>query len=200
MRFCVWDTETTGFPVRDGTLDQQPYIVQFAAIVGNINASGISSEVERHDILIKPRISIPFAASQVHGIYDRDVENQPYIESSIDVILKVLNSSDIVVGHNIEFDEWVLWHELARLWRHGEYTPMKSICTMRSSTDYCKLQWRGFSFKPPKLSELHRFLFDEWFDGAHNAMVDVEATTRSFVELVKRWVIQLEENAVMRLF
>ena len=105
MRFCVWDTETTGFPVRDGTLDQQPYIVQFAAIVGNINASGISSEVERHDILIKPRISIPFAASQVHGIYDKDVENQPYIESSIDVILKVLNSSDIVVGHNIEFDE-----------------------------------------------------------------------------------------------
>lgn len=30
---CVWDTETTGFPVKEGTLDQQPYIVQFAAIV-----------------------------------------------------------------------------------------------------------------------------------------------------------------------
>ena len=46
----------------------------------------------------------------------------------------------------------------------------------------------------------NRHLFDEWFDGAHNAMVDVEATTRSFVELVKRDVIQLETNSVMRLF
>lgn len=71
---------------------------------------------------------------------------------------------------------------------------------MRSSTDYCKLQGRGFSFKPPKLSELHRFLFDEWFDGAHNAIVDVEATMRCLVELIKRGVIVPETSNVMRLF
>lgn len=37
MLFTVWDTETTGFPVREGTLDQQPYIIQFAAIRGDIS-------------------------------------------------------------------------------------------------------------------------------------------------------------------
>jgi DNA polymerase III epsilon subunit-like protein len=92
--------------------------------------------------LIRPKISIPFAASQVHGLYDRDLVDKPYIEDSIDRILKVLNSADVVAGHNIEYDETVLGYELARMKRVGEYTPMKSICTMRSSTDYCKLQGR----------------------------------------------------------
>ena len=71
---------------------------------------------------------------------------------------------------------------------------------MKGSTDYCKLQGRGFSFKPPKLAELYKFLFDEWFEGAHDAMIDVEATMRSLLELIKRDVIVLETNSVMRLF
>lgn len=200
MKICVWDTETTGFPVREWTLDQQPYIVQFAAIVWDLDENKNYTELERHDILIKPRISIPFGASQVHGIYDRDVENCLSIESHLDAILKVLNSVDIVAGHNVSYDEEVLSYELKRAGRTGEYTPTKSLCTMKSSTDYCKLQWRGFSYKPPKLAELHRFLFNEYFDGAHNAMIDVEATMRSFLELVKRDVIVLESTNVMRLF
>jgi DNA polymerase III epsilon subunit-like protein len=96
MKICVWDTETTGFPVRGGTLDQQPHIVQFAAIVGEISADGTYTELARHNILIRPKISIPFGASQVHGIYDRDVADKDYIESFMDEILKVLNSADIV--------------------------------------------------------------------------------------------------------
>ena len=74
MIICVWDTETTGFPVKDGKLEQQPYIIQFAAIVSELSDDGNIREIERHDILIKPKISIPFGASQVNGIYDKDVE------------------------------------------------------------------------------------------------------------------------------
>lgn len=200
MKICVWDTETTGFPVKDWKLEQQPYIIQFAAIISEYSDDGTVTELERHDILIKPRISIPFGASQVNGIYDKDVADVPYIEESIDVIMRVLNGADIVVGHNVSYDEGILGYELARLGRPGDYTPTQSICTMRSSTDYCKLPGRGFAWKSPKLSELHRFLFDEYFDGAHDALIDVEATGRSFFELVKRWVIKLETKSVMRLF
>ncbi len=53
----------------------------------------------------------------MNGIYDRDVESSPVFESFTDSILKVLNRADIVAGHNIEFDEEVLSHELARLGR-----------------------------------------------------------------------------------
>jgi DNA polymerase-3 subunit epsilon len=200
MKICVWDTETTGFPVKDGTLDQQPYIIQFAAIISELESDGNVHEVSRHDIMIRPRISIPFGASQVHGIYDRDVADKAYIENHLDTILQILNSADIVVGHNISYDEWVLAYELDRHGRSGDYTPIQAICTMKSSTEYCKLPGRGFAWKSPKLSELHKHLFDEWFDGAHNALVDVEATWRSFFELVKRGVIQVEEKTVMRLF
>lgn len=149
---------------------------------------------------MKPPVSIPFASSQVHGIYDKDVSDKNPIGNHIDAIIRVLNKVDVVAGHNISFDEEILAYELARLGRVGEYTPSQVICTMKSSTDYCKLQGRGFAWKPPKLAELHKFLFDEWFEGAHDAMIDVEATMRSLIELMRRDVVHIEDNNVMRLF
>lgn len=200
MRICVWDTETTWFSTKWWDIDQQPYIIQFAAIIGELTDSGEYSELSRHDILIKPPIAIPFGASQVNGIYDADVADKSAFSEHATEILRVLNSADIVSGHNISYDEEILWYELERIGRTGEYAPMSTVCTMKSSTDHCKLQGRGFSFKPPKLAELHRFLFDEYFEWAHDAMIDVEATMRCFLELVKRDVIEIETSNVMRLF
>lgn len=71
-------------------------------------------ELERHDLLFKPKIPIPFASSQVHGIYDADVSDKDPIEQHLDAILKILNSADLLVGHNIEYDEEILSYELAR--------------------------------------------------------------------------------------
>lgn len=200
MKAFVFDTETTWFTVKWWTVEEQPYIVQFAWILWTISKDNWFEELERIDILVRPRISIPFSASQVHGLYDKDVENAPYIENVVDSFLKYLNTSDVVVWHNVEFDEEIIRNELARLWRKWDYQPIKSLCTMRSSTDYCKLQWRWFSFKPPKLNELYKHLFGERFEWAHNAMVDVESTAKAFSELVKRGVIELEETNLMRLF
>jgi DNA polymerase III epsilon subunit-like protein len=97
MKAFVFDTETTGLTVKTGTLDEQPYIVQFAGILGEIDSVNGFTEIERIDVFVKPRISIPFAASQVHGIYDRDVENAPYVDVVMDRILRFLNTTDIVV-------------------------------------------------------------------------------------------------------
>lgn len=200
MKVFVFDTETTGFPVKDGELSEQPYIIQFAGIFGEIQSTGEFQETCRINQKIKPRILIPFASSKVHGIFDKDVVDCPYFEEVVDDFLKLTNSADIVVGHNVEFDEEVLRWELARIKRKGEYQPSKSVCTMRSSVDFCQLQGRGFSFKMPKLNEVYLKLFGERFAGAHDAMNDVEATTKVFVELVKKSVITLEENKVLRLF
>lgn len=109
--------------------------------------------------MIKPHISIPFAASQVHGIYDKDLIEKLSFDEHLDTILKILNTAEVVIGHNIEYDEGVLGYELERYGRKGEYTPMKTLCTMRGSTEYCRLPGRGMAWKPPKLSELHRHLF-----------------------------------------
>src|SRR5690606_5400908 len=52
---------------------------------------------------------------------------------------------------------------------------------------------RGGKFKLPTLTELHEFLFSEPFAEAHNATADVEATTRCFLELVRRQIFTIEE-------
>jgi hypothetical protein len=41
----------------------------------------------------------------VNGLYDRDVENAGHMDIHIDQILGILNTADIVGGHNIEYDE-----------------------------------------------------------------------------------------------
>lgn len=96
MKICVWDTETTGFSTRDGDLSQQPYIIQFASITGELLPDGTYTEISRHDVLIKPPIAIPFGASQVNGIYDADVADKLSFAHHTDDILKILNSADIV--------------------------------------------------------------------------------------------------------
>ena len=55
---------------------------------------------------------------------------------------------------------------------------------------------RGGKFKLPTLSELHTFLFNHPFSEAHNATADVEATTRCFLELIRRKIYSADELQV----
>lgn len=165
MKAFVFDTETTGFTVRDGRLDQQPHIIQFAGILGEISQENGFVEIDRINVLIKPLIPIPFASSQVNGIYDRHVVDKEPLSHHIDEIMDFINvRTDIAVAHNIEYDRDVISYELERLGRAGDFHPKQSLCTMRSSTDYCELQGRGLSFKPPRLNELYKHLFGTWFE------------------------------------
>ena len=52
---------------------------------------------------------------------------------------------------------------------------------------------RGGKFKFPTLSELHSYLFNQPFAEAHNATADVEATTRCFLELIRRDIFTKEQ-------
>lgn len=201
MKIFVFDTETTGFPQKGEDLTKQPHVVQVAGVLVDIDpATGTMTELERLDEKCKPPVSIPFGASQVHGIYDKDVADKPPFEAVADRLLKIANGADAVSGHNVSFDEEILSFELKRLGRDGWWHPRQVICTMRTSTEYCKLEGRGFSWKPPKLNELHKKLFGAFFDGAHNAIFDVESTAKCLAELVRLKVIQLEEPKELRLF
>ncbi len=200
MKLFVFDTETTGFVEREGPIEVQPYIVQFSGILLELQEDKTLKEIDRIDAFVKPPISIPFGASQVHGIYDKDVADKKPIQDQMDTFLVYLNGADIVVGHNIEYDESVINYELQRLGRKGDYNPQKTLCTMKSCVDFCALPWRGIGYKFPKLNELYKKLFWEYFEWAHSAIYDVEATVRALQKLLQLDVIQLQENTVMRLF
>ena len=200
--YIIFDTETTGFfNKRDPRLENQPYIVQFWGIVATVE-NNKCTEISRIDQLIKPRVSIPFEASRIHHIYDVDVKDAPYIEDKMDNFLSIMNEVDYFVGHNLEFDEEMLRIELRRMGREADYPVKQVLDTMKSTVDLCKLEWNGARFKYPKLWELHKFLFWEYFTWAHNAMMDVEATMRCFEALLEKNIFLLEkqENKVLSLF
>lgn len=52
-----------------------------------------------------------------------------------------------------------------------------NVCTMQRSTDFCAIPSNSpyGGYKWPKLAELHRKLFGCTFDGAHDALADIEA-------------------------
>lgn len=194
MKIFVFDTETTWFiNKKENDLNLQPRIVQFAWILWNLENWKFTEE-KRINILINPKMPIPYWSSQVHHIYDIDVKNAPTIEEVINDILEHITTPDIIVWHNIEYDEDVLKIELKRLEIEYKYNPKQVICTMKTTVDFCSIQWNWERFKYPKLWELHKKLFWEYFIWAHDAMTDVEATLRCFIELTKLWIIKMEEK------
>ena len=202
MKIFVYDTETTWFiNKKDPDLAKQPKIVQFAWISWEL-VDWKFTEIEKVNIIIDPEVPIPFQASQVHHIYDIDVKWKDNFPKQYEWILKYINEADITIWHNIEYDEDVVKIELKRLDLEYKYKPKQTFCTMKTTVDFCKLQWWGKRFKYPKLWELHKKLFWEYFIWAHDAMTDVEATLRCFIEIVNKKIVEikLKKENTMSLF
>lgn len=184
--YLFFDTETTGLPrnwkapVTD--LKNWPRMIQIAWILCDNSGNRIESE----DFIIKPEnFEIPREASRVHGISTERAMNEG--EDLLDILNRfnaLVERSDFIVAHNISFDEKILGAELLRMGIQSNFNRKKKLCTMQSSTDYCRLPG-PYGYKWPKLSELHIKLFGVDFDEAHDASVDINATEKCFWEMRK---------------
>ena len=94
-----------------------------------------------------------------------------------------------LIAHNINFDAKVTGCEFLRIGSRNPIPRLKQMCTMESSTKYCKLPG-NYGYKWPNLSELHVKLFGIDFDGAHEALADIEATAKCFWEMKKLKLIE----------
>lgn len=207
FKVLVFDTETTWlFSKKEKDLNKQPYICQFAGILVEIDEIWEYKELKRIDLLIKPPIPMPLVVSEIHWIYDIDLKEAGDFSSYAERISKWINYPDMIVWHNVLFDENILKTEFQRLRMKGVniwYEPKKVICTMNESIKYCKLPKKSKNskgYKRPKLQELVKKTCWHFFKGAHNAMVDVEWTLKAFSVLVKNKVIKLEKNNTITLF
>lgn len=181
----VFDTETTGLtkkhlPVSDPS---QPRVVQLGAILFEDDGT-VRAEL---NLIVKPDgWTIPVEASNVHGITTELAEK---FGLPLDMVLRPFNRlsamADTMVAHNFAYDEFVLRGEFERLGREPEFKKKQSFCTMEAATPIVGQKGpRGLKW--PKLIDTHEFLFGEKFEGAHDAMADVRACKRVFLELVKR--------------
>ena len=221
--YLFFDTETTGLPkswkapVTD--LENWPHIVQIAWAVFD----DAGTQLALRDHIIKPEgFVIPESATAIHGISTEKAlkEGRPAAEV-LKEFSEAIRGAACLVAHNLDFDEKMVRVELLRQGMPDVFQPtpiptnqnkaeigasqttifgkkekvweVKKICTMKSSTAYCKIPG-PYGDKWPKLSELHIRLFEVDFEDQHNAASDVLCCAKCFFELRRRAVIRDSPN------
>ena len=194
--FLIFDTETTGLPIRDDAplsdLDNWPRAVQVAWQLHGKDGKLI----EARDFVIEPDgFDIPFNASKIHGITNEVAHHYgTTVAEALAAFEEVLAQTTYLVGHNIQFDINVLGAEFLRLKGENPMEGMPLVDTSEETREFCQLPGgKGGGFKIPRLEELYQKLFDETFAEAHNAIADVEATARVFLESIRRGIVPPEK-------
>jgi DNA polymerase III epsilon subunit-like protein len=182
--YLFFDTETTGVPrnykAPASDLKNWPRLVQIAWLLTDEEAHEVSSA----EYIVKPEgFIIPNDAAEVHGITTEfALRNGVDLQSVLSAVAANVNKASLLVAHNMQFDEKILGAELLRAGYPNVVDAKNRRCTMQAATNYCRLPG-PYGFKWPTLQELHLKLFNESFDGAHRALVDVRACARCYFEL-----------------
>ncbi len=189
-KYLLFDTETTGLPknwkapVTD--VANWPRMVQIAWLMFDENGE----QIEQQDYIIKPEgYTIPDDAAEVHGITTEiAMKEGKDLTEVLQKFAEAIAATDYIVAHNISFDEKIIGAEFVRKKFRTKWFSKKQICTMKASTDFCKIPG-NYGYKWPNLTELHTKLFGSGFEEAHNAVADISATAKCFWELKRLGVI-----------
>tara|TARA_R110002051_G_scaffold10239_6_gene39013 strand:+ start:352 stop:4737 length:4386 start_codon:yes stop_codon:yes gene_type:complete len=188
--YLIFDTETTGLPKNWNApftdTDNWPRCIQIAWQLHD----DMGKLIEHQDYLVKPDgYTIPFDAEQIHGISTELAEQKGIpLAEVLEKFNIAMSKTKFIVGQNVKFDLNIMGAEFHRL---SVENPLQELPVLDTCTEYtaklCQIPGgRGGKFKLPTLTELHQYLFGEPFGEAHNATADVEATTRCFLELVRK--------------
>jgi len=187
-KFLFFDTETTG-------VSRDSYLVQVAWFLTYADGEIIS----QNEFIIKPDgYEIPYRVSLIHGITTSKAHEAG---KALDLVLEAFtedaDKAEHIVGHNISFDLAIMQTAYNNASMEFPLNGKTKFDTMTASTQWCQLTKASgeAGYKRPKLSELHYKLFGEYFDNAHSACADTEATMKSFFELVEIGVINISSNS-----
>ena len=180
MRVLIFDTETTGLPKTRAKAihgpNVWPHIVSISWLVLESDTNEILTQ---KSYIVKPNgWTIPADSVAIHGITNEIAEERgvPLSDAIGDFMA---TPRDIVVAHNLDFDENVFVN--AMTWDlgiqcfYGFDSP--KYCSMVLSADICRLPSKfGRGYKPPKLSELYEHVFRQKPIAAqlHGSMYDAK--------------------------
>ena len=199
-KILFFDTETSGFITNSLTFDdpKQAWTVQIGALL-----STKDSDIEKMNTIIQCNgREMNYHAQQIHGISPEraDAEGVTEVEAAEQFGL-MLREADLMVCHNFDFDIKYVRQLMERNIdslsdeaRSAFYLDMPGYCTMKdkSVVKFCGLKNKAGRAKWPKLIELHEILFEESFDGQHDAFADISATKRCFFALIDLGIITLD--------
>ena len=183
MNYLVFDTETNGFPPK-------ARMTQLAFCLFNDKGEIL----EEYQAFIKPDgWVIPkekFFIENGMTTERNEALGIPVFEA-LRKFQEALKAADYKIAHNIQFDRQIVQNEIimAKI-EPALFQYKKECCTMTSSVSFVgALNKWGKPGKWPNLQELHKKCFGEEFDGAHDALADVKATVRCFLDLKQRGLL-----------
>ena len=152
------DLETTGFKA-----DKGDRIVEVAMLLAELETG---REYGRIVYRVNPERSMPEGAFNVHGISAEALKSEPKWGVVAPKIVRLLEKTDVLVAHNMNFDGPFMATELMRI--KQPVPDMQTFCTMEAG------RWACPTGKNPTLGELCWALGIEYNkDEAHAAMYDV---------------------------
>ena len=173
-RTTLIDTETTAL-IKNSLLAEkhQPQIIEFfgCSMVDD------SPDLEELEFFCDPGRALPAEITAITGITSAQLKGQPPFGHFAARVKALIEGSDVIVAHNLSYDQAVIDCEMRRLGQEIVW-PANKVCTVEK-TEHLK----GHRLK---LADLHELLFGERFAGAHRARTDVEALARCYFELVRR--------------
>lgn len=204
-----FDTETSGLPGgRLAPISRQPCTVQLAWVLARIPKSGFEYEELGSGsalVMLPDGYFVSPGAQDTHGISTAQANTWGVRWCDAWAMFAAMaGRANVRIAHNIQFDDrQITWDvqreriafgipeedqaEIRRLLRSSP------ICTMELSRDVCQLpptermkRAGRHGFKTPKLSEAHKCLTGNDFEGAHDAMNDVRACMSLYDELLDR--------------
>jgi DNA polymerase-3 subunit epsilon len=152
---CFFDLETTGTDV------VKDRIVEIAIL--KIYPNG---NKESKTWLVNPTIPIPYIVSQIHGITNEKVANEPTFKELAPQIHNMIKDSDLAGYNSDRFDIPLLVEELLRADIDFD---LKNRVTVDVQTIFHKKEERT-------LSAAYRFYCNETLENAHSAAADTNAT------------------------
>lgn len=189
MKTIVFDVETTGLIdfKADLIAPHQPRICQLAAELAEDDGTIVSSL----NAIIKPDgwDSMPEGAFSAHHItFERCMDEGRPMPEVLEEFNAMKAQAAARAAYNIPYDKKMMAREAGYHGVPHDSTGLESYCVMRMATPIVnmaptgKMVKAGFGYKPkpPKLIEAYQYFFGRGFDGAHDAMADVQATRKIF--------------------
>ncbi len=162
----VFDLETTGTSISNDR------IVEIAMI--KINPDGSVDEKDRR---LNPTIPIPTEVSLIHGIYDKDVENEPTFRQVAKSLADWLEGCDLAGFNVVHFDLPMLVEEFLR-------------CDVEFNVDNRKIvdaQKIFHLMEKRNLTAAYKFYCGKDLENAHSAMADTKATYEVLLSQIERY-------------
>lgn len=198
MQF-IFDLETTGLPkfnrdqsIKKRSRDYPPpenkeaydsaRIVSAAWILIDANTKEIINQ--EYYIISPDNFTIPQESINIHGITQEQAQTQGIpIGKMFEHLKAALKQASMILSYNLEFDYHILLSELMRYEQKDlvdELISKRQQCIMQMSQKYMEAPFY------PKLTDVHRYVFNCPAPNAHNALADVMSCYKVYQQIYKK--------------